>query len=55
MNIVEYAMPFPDTLPLRAFCKTLPQAVAEFWSRTLEARFPVFRVLDWMLPGYFLL
>jgi hypothetical protein len=38
-----------------SFCKTLPQAVAEFWSRTLEARFPVFRVFDGMLPGYFLL
>jgi hypothetical protein len=39
----------------RAFCKTLPQAVAEFWSRTLEARFPVFRVFDGMLQGYFML
>jgi hypothetical protein len=40
---------------IRAFCKTLPQAVAEFWSRTLEARFAVFRVFDGMSRGYFLL
>jgi hypothetical protein len=39
----------------RAFCKTLPQAVAEFWSRTLEARFPVFHVFDGMSQGYFML